>query len=79
MGYVLSYCLKGKLEWQNQGDFEKVDKFENICRLKSSIPLDVLSCDYPCLKLYFKYVKSLQYQSKVDYEYLKSLFYSEGR
>ncbi len=41
--------------------------------------MDVLACDYQCLRKYFEYVRELKYDSPVDYRYLHSLLYVHGR
>jgi hypothetical protein len=41
--------------------------------------MNVLACDYRCLREYFKYVRELKYDSKVDYSYLQSLLFVEAR
>ena len=77
IGYLLIYFLKGKLPWQNidatcgnrKGKFKKIKNAKLKCLpgLVEELPSE--------FKAYFEYVKKLNYDSGIDYEYLKNLFH----
>ena len=76
IGYLLIYFLNGKLPWQNidhRGN--RKDKFKKIKNAKLKCLPGLLEALPSEFKAYFEYVKKLNYDSGIDYEYLKNLFH----
>ncbi|KAK1354996.1 Non-specific serine/threonine protein kinase [Heracleum sosnowskyi] len=72
-GYLLMYFLRGSLPWQGLEGRTKKEKFERISEKKVSI--EALCCGYPTeFADYFYYCRSLRFEDKPDYAYLKRLF-----
>ena len=71
IGYVLVYFLKSYLPWQGlQGG----DKYQRIMEKKLQIPTDILCAGLPEeFTIYLNYVKSLRFEDRPDYEFLRSL------
>ncbi|XP_065866749.1 casein kinase 1-like protein 2 [Euphorbia lathyris] len=75
LGYVLMYFLKGSLPWQGLKAGTKKQKYEKISEKKASTPIEVLCRGYPTeFSSYFHYCRSLRFDDKPDYAYLKRLF-----
>ncbi|CAI5955573.1 unnamed protein product [Closterium sp. NIES-65] len=75
LGYVLMYFLRGSLPWQGLKAGTKKQKYEKISEKKMSTPIEVLCKGYPTeLASYFHYCRSLRFDDKPDYAYLKRLF-----
>lgn len=75
LGYVLMYFLRGSLPWQGLKAGTKKQKYEKISEKKMSTPIEVLCKNYPSeLAAYFHYCRSLRFDDKPDYAYLKRLF-----
>eukprot|EP00475_Leptophrys_vorax_P028129 TRINITY_DN4051_c0_g1_i1.p1 TRINITY_DN4051_c0_g1~~TRINITY_DN4051_c0_g1_i1.p1 ORF type:complete len:438 (-),score=20.98 TRINITY_DN4051_c0_g1_i1:479-1792(-) len=75
LGYVLMYFLRGSLPWQGLKAGTKKQKYEKISEKKMSTPIEVLCKGYPTeLASYFHYCRSLRFDDKPDYSYLKRLF-----
>ena len=75
LGYMYIYLAKGELPWNRLKCYNKAMIFYNTLKLKINIPIEDLCKDLPnefCD--YMKYVKKLNFESKPDYEYLRSLF-----
>ncbi|KAK1355002.1 hypothetical protein POM88_048258 [Heracleum sosnowskyi] len=73
IGYLLMYFLRGSLPWQGLEARTKKEKFERISEKKVSI--EALCCGYPTeFADYFYYCRSLRFEDKPDYAYLKRLF-----
>lgn len=73
IGYVLVFFLKGSLPWQGL----KVgnDKYQRIMDKKLQIPTEILCYGLPDeIVHYLNYVKSLRFEDRPDYDYLRSLF-----
>ncbi|KAG6484996.1 hypothetical protein ZIOFF_053524 [Zingiber officinale] len=69
LGYVLMYFLRGSLPWQGLKAGTKKQKYERISEKKA------LCKGYPSeLASYFHYCRSLRFDDKPDYGYLKKLF-----
>ncbi|CAN1292252.1 Casein kinase 1-like protein 6 [Linum perenne] len=69
LGYVLMYFLRGSLPWQGLKAGTKKQKYDRISEKKSlckSYPSEFVS--------YFHYCRSLRFEDKPDYSYLKRLF-----
>lgn len=75
LGYVLMYFLKGSLPWQGLKAGTKKQKYERICEKKMSTSIESLCKSYPTeFSSYFHYCRSLRFDDKPDYAYLKRIF-----
>ncbi|KAK8564942.1 hypothetical protein V6N12_058518 [Hibiscus sabdariffa] len=75
LGYVLMYFLRGSLPWQGLKAGTKKQKYEKISEKKMLTPIEVLCKSYPSeFVSYFHYCRSLRFEDKPDYSYLKRLF-----
>ncbi|XP_020251202.1 casein kinase 1-like protein 2 isoform X1 [Asparagus officinalis] len=75
LGYVLMYFLRGSLPWQGLKAGTKKQKYEKISERKVSTPIEALCRGYPSeFASYFHYCRSLRFDDKPDYAYLKRLF-----
>lgn len=69
------YFVKGSLPWQNLKANGKKEKYEKIMDKKLTIPLDRLCSDLPDeFKQLFMYSRTLEFEDKPDYAYIKKLF-----
>ncbi|KAL7084309.1 hypothetical protein ACP275_14G216800 [Erythranthe tilingii] len=75
LGYVLMYFLRGSLPWQGLKAGTKKQKYDKISEKKMLTPVEVLckSCPSEFIS-YFHYCRSLRFEDKPDYSYLKRLF-----
>ncbi|XP_062154669.1 casein kinase 1-like protein 2 [Alnus glutinosa] len=75
LGYVLMYFLRGSLPWQGLKAGTKKQKYEKISEKKVATSIEALSRGYPTeFASYFHYCRSLRFDDKPDYAYLKRLF-----
>ncbi|PPD82868.1 hypothetical protein GOBAR_DD20198 [Gossypium barbadense] len=75
LGYVLMYFLRGSLPWQGLKAGTKKQKYDKISEKKMLTPVEVLCKSYPSEFIsYFHYCRSLRFEDKPDYSYLKKLF-----
>ncbi|KAA8523267.1 hypothetical protein F0562_009690 [Nyssa sinensis] len=75
LGYVLMYFLKGSLPWQGLKAGTKKQKYEKISERKVSTSIEALCRGYPTeFASYFHYCRSLRFDDKPDYAYLKRIF-----
>ncbi|XP_047946302.1 casein kinase 1-like protein 10 isoform X2 [Salvia hispanica] len=75
LGYVLMYFLRGSLPWQGLKAGTKKQKYDRISDKKMLTPVEVLCKSYPSEFIsYFHYCRSLRFEDKPDYSYLKRLF-----
>ncbi|KAL5215970.1 hypothetical protein ABZP36_007371 [Zizania latifolia] len=75
LGYVLMYFLRGSLPWQGLKAGTKKQKYDKISEKKMLTPVEVLCKSYPSeFVTYFHYCRSLRFEDKPDYSYLKRLF-----
>ncbi|KAE9617618.1 hypothetical protein Lal_00043282 [Lupinus albus] len=75
LGYVFLYFLRGSLPWQGLKAGTKKQKYEKISEKKMLTPIEVLCKSHPSeFTSYFHYCRSLRFEDKPDYSYLKSLF-----
>ncbi|XP_010481777.1 PREDICTED: casein kinase 1-like protein 7 isoform X1 [Camelina sativa] len=75
LGYVLMYFIKGSLPWQGLKAGTKKQKYDRISEKKVSTPIEVLCKNQPSeFVSYFQYCRSLRFDDKPDYSYLKRLF-----
>ena len=75
LGYMYIYLAKGELPWNRLKCYNKEMAIYNIFKLKQNILIEDLCKDLPnefCD--YMKYVRKLNFESKPDYDYLRSLF-----
>ena len=73
IGYVLIFFLKGSLPWQ--GLKTGVDKYQRIMEKKLQIPTEILCYGLPDEIIYYlNYCKSLRFEDRPDYDYLRGLF-----
>ena len=73
IGYVLVYFLKGSLPWQ--GLKNNLDKYSKIMEKKLQIPSEILCFGLPDeITFYLNYCKSLRFEDRPDYDYLRGLF-----
>ncbi|AQK72737.1 Casein kinase 1 [Zea mays] len=83
LGYVLMYFLRGSLPWQGLKAGTKKQKYDKISEKKMLTSIEALCKSYPSeFVTYFHYCRSLQFEDKPDYSYLKKnfrdLFIREG-
>ncbi|XP_010242267.1 PREDICTED: casein kinase 1-like protein 2 [Nelumbo nucifera] len=75
LGYVLMYFLRGSLPWQGLKAGTKKQKYEKISEKKISTSSEALCRGYPTeFASYFHYCRSLRFDDKPDYAYLKRIF-----
>ncbi|WZZ84044.1 hypothetical protein YC2023_104616 [Brassica napus] len=75
LGYMLMYFLRGSLPWQGLRAGTKKQKYDKINEKKRLTPVEVLSKNSPPeFTSYCLYVRSLRFEDKTDYSYLKKLF-----
>ena len=73
IGYVLVFFLKGSLPWK--GLKAGGDKYVRIMEKKLQIPTEILCYGLPDeMVLYLNYCKSLRFEDRPDYDYLRGLF-----
>ena len=75
LGYVLMYFLRGTLPWQGLKANTKKQKYERILEKKISTSTEALCKAFPAeFRSYFEHVRSLRFDDRPDYDYLKRLF-----
>jgi casein kinase 1 len=75
LGFVLVYFCKGVLPWQGLRAFSKKEKYERISEKKICTPVEVLCKGIPPeFVSYLNYCRSLRFDDKPDYFYLRRLF-----
>ncbi|XP_010539397.1 PREDICTED: casein kinase 1-like protein 12 [Tarenaya hassleriana] len=75
LGYILMYFLRGSLPWQGLKAGTKKQKYERISEKKVSTSIEALCRGYPSeFASYFHYCRSLRFDDKPDYAYLKRIF-----
>ncbi|KAL7191154.1 hypothetical protein ACSBR2_023258 [Camellia fascicularis] len=75
LGYVLMYFLRGSLPWQGLKAGNKKQKYEKISEKKVSTSIEALCRGYPTeFASYFHYCRSLRFDDKPDFAYLKRIF-----
>jgi len=76
IGYMLLYFMRGDLPWQGLPALTKEEKYTKIMDKKIETSVEFL-CDSGIPEefgTYLKYVRSLRFQDRPDYTYLKGLF-----
>lgn len=72
---MLMYFLRGSLPWQGMKGNTKKAKYDNILEKKISTSTAVLCKGFPAeFRSYFDHVKSLRFDDRPDYDYLKRMF-----
>jgi serine/threonine protein kinase len=75
LGYVLMYFIRGSLPWQGLKANTKKQKYERIMDRKMSTSTEQLCKTYATeFRSYFEYCRSLRFEDRPDYAYLKRLF-----
>ncbi|KAL2970877.1 hypothetical protein AAZX31_15G163100 [Glycine max] len=75
VGFVLMYFLRGSLPWQGLKAGTKKHKYERISEKKVSTSIEALCRGYPTeFASYFHYCRSLRFDDRPDYAYLKRIF-----
>jgi serine/threonine protein kinase len=75
LGYVLMYFLRSSLPWQGLKATTKKQKYDRILEKKISTSTEMLCKNFPAeFRMYFEHVKSLSFDDRPDYDYLKRLF-----
>jgi len=75
LGYVLMYFIRGALPWQGLKANTKKQKYERIMDRKMSTSTEQLCKGYATeFRSYFEYCRSLRFEDRPDYAYLKRLF-----
>ncbi len=73
IGYVIIFFLKGVLPWQGLKDNK--NKYKKIMEKKLQIPTEILCFGLPEeLTVYLNYCKSLKFEERPNYDYLRGLF-----
>ena len=77
IGYILLYFLKGgNLPWNGLPGSDKTEKCNKILEVKKNTKLIDLCCGIPDeFRLLIAYSRKLKFDTKPNYQYLKSLFY----
>lgn len=77
LGYVLMYMIRGALPWQGLKANNKSEKYAKITEKKVITPVEDLTQGYPNeFSVYLNYCRSLKFEEKPDYKYLRGLFRS---
>lgn len=75
LGYIFIHLLKGALPWESTSGENKEKKYENIVELKQTTSILELCSEIPLeFAVYLTYCRNLNYDSKPDYNYLRTLF-----
>jgi len=73
LGYVLMYFLRGSLPWQGLKAATKKQKYDRIMEKKMTTPTEYLCRGFPN-EFALNYCRSLRFDDKPDYSYLRKLF-----
>lgn len=75
LGYVLMYFLRGSLPWQGLRANTKQQKYDRISEKKMSTTVEALTKNFPPeFATYLNYTRTLKFDEKPDYNYLRKLF-----
>ncbi|KAK9473127.1 kinase-like protein [Dipodascopsis tothii] len=75
LGYVLMYFCRGSLPWQGLKAATKKQKYDRIMEKKMTTTAEVLCRGFPAeFSLYLNYARSLRFDDRPDYTYLRKLF-----
>jgi hypothetical protein len=69
------YFLRGSLPWQGLNGATKKEKYQNILEKKIETTVEDLCKNFPTeFTIYLNYCKSIRFEDKPDYSYLKRIF-----
>ncbi|BFZ58713.1 casein kinase I [Savitreella phatthalungensis] len=75
LGYVMMYFCRGSLPWQGLKAATKKQKYDRIMEKKMTTSTEYLTRGYPNeFAIYLNYTRSLRFDDKPDYSYLRKLF-----
>ncbi|XP_038068329.1 casein kinase I-like isoform X2 [Patiria miniata] len=75
LGYMLMYFNLGSLPWQGLKAATKRQKYEKISEKKMSTAIETLCSGFPPeFATYLNYTRSLRFDEKPDYSFLRQLF-----
>jgi len=75
LGYIFMYFLRGSLPWQGLKAQTKKQKYDRISEKKMATPVETLCKGFPSeFPVYLNYVRSLRFEDKPDYQYLRKSF-----
>lgn len=75
LGFVLMYFNRGSLPWQGLRAATKKQKYQKISDRKVSTPINELCKNHPPeFATYLRYCRSLRFDDRPDYAYLRGLF-----
>lgn len=75
LGFVLMYFNRGSLPWQGLKANTKKEKYNKIAEKKLSTPIEHLCRNFPTeFSTYLNYVRTLRFDDKPDYKYLRRLY-----
>ncbi|KAL0080819.1 kinase-like domain-containing protein [Phycomyces blakesleeanus] len=75
LGYILVYFCRGQLPWQGIRARNKKEKYDKIMEKKMTTSADQLCRGlHHEFTVYLNYVRSLRFDDKPDYSYLRKLF-----
>jgi casein kinase I family protein HRR25 len=75
LGYVFMYFLRGSLPWQGLKAATKKQKYDRIMEKKMTTSTEFLCLGFPKeFAIYLNYSRSLRFDDKPDYPYLRKLF-----
>ena len=74
LAYVLIYFCRGSLPWQGLKAATKKEKYDRIMEKKMTTSTEALTRGLPCeFTLFLNYARSLTFEDKPDYLYLRKL------
>jgi len=78
IGYMILFFFKrGKLPWQGVSCKERAEKYYKIYHMKKNLNYEEFCKDMPREIIYYmKYCRSLEFDEKPNYDYLRSLFFN---
>lgn len=75
LGYVLIYFIRGSLPWQGLKAASKKQRYERIMKTKMDTSIETLTHGLqPEFAVYLSYCRSLGFDDRPDYSYLRCLF-----
>jgi casein kinase I homolog HRR25 len=75
LGYVMMYFCRGSLPWQGLKAATKKQKYDRIMEKKMTTSTEALCRGFPNeFAIYLNYTRSLRFDDKPDYAYLRKLF-----
>lgn len=75
LGYVMMYFCRGSLPWQGLKAATKKQKYDRIMEKKMTTSTEFLTRGFPNeFAIYLNYTRSLRFDDKPDYSYLRKLF-----